>query len=204
MYYYGDDVTLAAGSARQLDTVTLTFGLYTNSGGGSYTPNLQVSIFAIDPTTRLPTGTSIGNASVNNVIFTGGNSDPLTPFTFQQVTFDFTGQNVILPDDFAFVYRDNNPDANDTPGVGFSVLGADPSSASVGSTIDGFLQSYPNGGSSTGFQFGANGFDTATGNLLATITADAVVPEPSSFVMALTGMMGGLGYAWRRRKSRTA
>ena len=43
MYYYGDDVTLAPGSARLLDTATLTFTFYTNSGTGSYTPDLALS-----------------------------------------------------------------------------------------------------------------------------------------------------------------
>ena len=92
MYYYGDDVTLAPGTPRHLDTVTMTFTLYTNDGTGSYTPNLSLDIFAIDPTSRLPIGGSLGTAIVNNVSFPGGNFDADTFLTLRQVPFDFSSR----------------------------------------------------------------------------------------------------------------
>ena len=125
------------------------------------------------------------------------------------MTFDFTGQNVILPTDFAFAYRDNNPDGNVSPGYGFSVIYTASDDASVGSSQDGFLDAYPNDATSHTFQFGVNGEipgDTASGNLLATITASEITaaPEPSTLSMAgIAGLMG-MGYAWRRRKTASA
>jgi hypothetical protein len=206
MYYYGDDVALAAGAPTHLDTATLTFTYFTNDGTGNYTPNLSLSIFAIDPTTLLPTSsTPLGTASVSNVNFVAGNGDTV-PLTLQQVTFDFTSQNVTLPTNFAFAYRDNNPLAGNDPFFGFSVIGSVSGVPTVGSTVNGFLDAYPNDATNHTFQFGVNGQipgDTFPGNLLATITADSgavATPEPATLASLAIGLGCAAVYGLRRRK----
>ena len=188
----------------------MTFTLYTNDGTGSYTPNLSLDIFAIDPTSRLPIGGSLGTAIVNNVSFPGGNFDADTFLTLEQVTFDFSSQNVILPDNFAFAYHDTVDLSVDPQAQGFSVVGStDPNAVTVGSTVFGFLDAYPNDATDHTFQFGPNGeieilegpgSDTSVGNLLATIDADAAAPEPASLTMLGIGAVSLAGYGWRRRK----
>lgn len=56
------------------------------------------------------------------------------------------------------------------------------------------------------FQKGLNWYkidyaDPAYGSSAITLTVTSPVPEPSSFIMALSGIVGGGFYKWRRRKS---
>src|SRR5688572_2959066 len=138
--YIGDDATriaAAPGTAYQLNTISARFALvdygstadpsrvdttanpfnpYDSEGITAYTPNLELVVFEIDPTTRLPiNNTPLGTATINNVTFQPANVqfdepnfDPqlYTDPDVQTLTFDFTGQNVILPEHFGFAYRD--------------------------------------------------------------------------------------------------
>jgi hypothetical protein len=194
VYYYGDDVTLSGGGSQLLNSVTLTYVLYSTTANDTYTPSLTLDIFAIDPVTRLPVGGPIGTATENTATFQG--SDGST--NRQAVTFDFTGQGVILPTDFAFAYHDNLADGVTNEAQGFSVLGSLSSLPTVGSTVDGFLDASPNDPNHT-FHFGPAGFGTDTGNLWATVDATSV-PEPAAVIMLGTGVLSLIGYRRRMRK----
>ena len=94
------------------------------------------------------------------------------------------------------------PDALD----GFSVIGSVTGVPTVGSTVNGFLDAYPNDATSHTFQFGVNGQipgDTFPGNLLATITADSgavATPEPATLASLAIGLSCAAVYGSRRRK----
>jgi hypothetical protein len=241
--YIGDDATriaAAPGTAYRLDTIAARFALvdygstadpsrvdstanpfnpYDSEGITAYTPNLQLVVFEIDPTTRLPvSNTPLGTATVNNqtfqpanVQFDEPNFDPqlYTDADVQTVTFDFTGQNIILPEHFGFAYRDlqgTSADGNVTDERNFfgSIFTTEQNSdpVAVGSTEYGTLVSYqPQEFNDFAFgdpaaPFNQPGVDwPANSNWPAVVNA-TLVPEPTGLGLLA---LGGLALLRRRK-----
>ena len=227
--YLGDDVTIAAapfGFGYELDTVTATFGTsriedgnggykYNSGAANNYTPNLEMSVFAIDPVTRLPVGPAIATATRNDVLFVPqdvpGDFDVPTA-TSQAVTFTFA-PGTILPTDFAFAYRDLGgvaADGDNTDELNFfGIIGTFANApASTGSTVYGSL--LHGNGTPPGWVFDGqpatsdqnipNGFNwSSDNNALGSVTATLVtvpVPEPASLGLLA---LGGVAMLKRRR-----
>jgi hypothetical protein len=195
-YYIGDDVTTTTPGPHRLDSVTLSFTLVTTGAvpvGTTYTPDLTMDIFAIDPITRLPIGGPLATAAGSNPTLTAEAFPPTAPLTFTDVVFDFTSAGLILPTDFAILYHDDPEPADFLVAGGLSAAFNDLTDLpSPGFTAPLFLLSSPNDPNSDVFE-AFPGF-----NLVANIQG-TVVPVPGGVVLALAGIVTLGGYARRRR-----
>lgn len=217
--YYGDDVTAPApaGGDYRLDTVTMRFGLLAYADGryqsetvSAFTPSIQLDIFAIDPSTRIPTGDRLATTTVSDRTFQPAVVNSFGEFftnpNLQNVTFDFTSQNVLLPDDFAFVYRVPTGTAadgviTDEMNLFNSIASTSGSAgATVGSTQTGHLVAYPNNPSNFGWAFnGSPPENDPSGqgirDFIGTVEATFVpIPEPAAL-----GLVSLAGLALTRR-----
>lgn len=225
----GDQVQFAPG-ARRLNSATVTMSNWAQASGSSdpgYNHNLTFSIYS--NAANAAAGVSLATLTQSSLVpwrpaadavnCTGANAGKwysaadgacYNGFAFN-VTFDFSAQNVMLPDEIVFGLSYNtqtygkNPIGTDGPynSLNYAFVGGPPS---VGTDVDEdslFLNTLNPGNliSGTVGVFGADSGWTGPGYYYApAVSFDATaVPEPGS--LALAGLaLGGLAWARRRRQ----
>ena len=215
-YYVGDTATIAP-TTSTLTTIAIPFltSAYDTTTNQltpfDYTPNVTLDLYASAANAATGTG-KLGSAVVNNVLFhNDGKLDPTYHYNDedeQTLTFDFSGQNILLPTTFAFAYHDDPPVGSDPEGAAdFSVVLTGAATASPGVASPGAFETYPNTAPTL---LAPNDiiFDTyAPADPLAGTLAQtqvniqaqiSVVPEPASLSI---GAVGGAALLARRRRT---
>jgi hypothetical protein len=197
LYAIGDDFTLAAGSPRGLDSITITFDYRPADPSlePTYTPtDVRIDVYEIDAATRIPLSATPLATSHNTSMTVFPGASAITPANFRDLTFDFA--NVTLPagDHYAFVYRDESG----SPHASFGLpCDSGNEGANIGATLNGLLATTTNSAtppaSSSDFAF-AQGIFANRNALFTVVTSE--VPEPGSAAVLL--VLGSMLIARRR------
>lgn len=148
-YYIGDTITPSQ-AGLTVTTIVIPFMMTyynrsnTDTTPFTYTPHVRLGVYSTAADAALNNGTGLlGTASVNNVSFTDDghiDSGSTLHFNFedqQNLTFDFSGQNISTSSSFAIAYHDDGADGS-LGANGFSDL------EYSSSTATGYFDTYPN------------------------------------------------------------
>jgi hypothetical protein len=198
--YYGESVQLLPSAPRLLETIKIAF-TYFEFESPQYTPHLRVDLWNVDAN-----GLPVDSDSSDNLSYTPIASVTRTDVTFtgsnynggggvrdvqQDVTFNFLSQNIMLPDRFAFGYRDENPDGLVSPAFNFSVFASSAPNSDEDSAGGFIIEAGPNYLPATTFEGGGG-----TYSLESEVTA---IPEPHGWT-AVAAAAALLPLGWHRRR----
>jgi len=112
----GDNVHLQPSTQRGLASIVIPVVLYSTDPETYTATDMRVTVYNVDagglPTTVLGVASASHTFTGSDLNNNGPSNRPHIYAVTDPITFNFDGQNILLPDDFAFDFDDLTPSAN--------------------------------------------------------------------------------------------